>query len=131
VTETPLAHGSDSSGIFSIAFRDAKHGLIAGGDYQHPDADGPNLASSDDGGATWQVLAVHPQFYFSAIGFFGTRGEDFLAVGSTHVQAGSLAGPATPPAIPATLNALSRAGTNEALAVGPKGLAVHVTLPSK
>ena len=60
MTETPLAHGSDSSGIFSIAFRDAKHGLIAGGDYQHPDSDGANLASTDDGGVTWQLLlSIH------------------------------------------------------------------------
>jgi photosystem II stability/assembly factor-like uncharacterized protein len=131
VTETPLAHGSDSSGIFSIAFLDPKHGLIAGGDYQHPDSDGPNLASTDDGGATWQLLPVHPQFYFSAIGFFGTRGEDFLAVGSTHLLASNLSAKMPSSAIPATLNALVRAGSNDAFAVGPKGRIVHITLPSK
>src|SRR4029079_5788810 len=32
VSETPLAAGQ-SSGIFSIAFRDAKHGVVVGGDY--------------------------------------------------------------------------------------------------
>lgn len=131
VSETPLAHGSDSSGIFSIAFRDPKHGLIAGGDYQHPDADGPNLAKTDDGGATWQLLAAHPQFYFSAIGFFGTHGEDFLAVGSTHSIAGSLSEPPSAKNFPTTLNALSGAGPNDAFAVGPKGSIVHIALSSK
>jgi photosystem II stability/assembly factor-like uncharacterized protein len=128
VTETPLAHGSDSSGIFSIAFRDAKHGLIAGGDYQHPDADGPNLASSDDGGATWQLLAVHPQFYFSAIGFFGTRGGDFLAVGSTHSILGFVGDPAQSYVFPTTLNALSASGPNRAFVVGPKGMVAPIEL---
>ena len=131
VSETPLAHGSDSSGIFSIAFRDAKHGLIAGGDYQHPDADGPNLATSNDGGATWQLLPVHPQYYFSAIGFFGPRGETFLALGSTHVQTGNLSGRMAPPAIPATLNAFRKGGASDAFAVGPKGQIVHIALSLK
>ncbi|MGB8913457.1 MAG: hypothetical protein WCC85_14365, partial [Candidatus Sulfotelmatobacter sp.] len=42
VFNTPITHGPDSAGIFSIAFRDANHGVIAGGDYKHPDEDGPN-----------------------------------------------------------------------------------------
>jgi photosystem II stability/assembly factor-like uncharacterized protein len=128
VAETPLAHGIDSSGIFSIAFRDAKLGLIAGGDYQHPDADGPNLAVSSDGGTTWQLLPAHPQFYFSAVGFFGPRGETFLAIGATHLLAGNLASHAATPALAVTLNALSPAGPNNAFAVGPKGMIVHIQL---
>ena len=32
VAETPLVAGA-SAGIFSVAFRDAKHGVIVGGDY--------------------------------------------------------------------------------------------------
>jgi len=128
VAETPLAHGNDSSGIFSIAFRDAQHGLIAGGDYQHPDADGPNLASTSDGGGTWQLVSAHPQFYFSAIGFLGAHGEDFLAVGATHSMAGNLNDPAAVHAFPTTLNALSFAGPDHAFAVGPKGIIVHITM---
>jgi photosystem II stability/assembly factor-like uncharacterized protein len=81
--ETPIPHGTESSGIFSVAFRDAEHGLIAGGDYQHADADGPNLAASSDGGATWQALPAHPQFYFSAVSFLGDGKA--LAVGSSHI----------------------------------------------
>ena len=63
-----LIHGEDSTGIFSIAFRDALHGVIAGGDYKKPNDDGPNLAFTDDGGKTW-TLAHHPQAYFSAVAF--------------------------------------------------------------
>jgi photosystem II stability/assembly factor-like uncharacterized protein len=66
VFDTPIAHGSDSAGIFSVTFRDANHGVIAGGDYKHPDQDGPNLAFTNDGGKTWALSKIFPQSYYSA-----------------------------------------------------------------
>jgi photosystem II stability/assembly factor-like uncharacterized protein len=69
VFETPLVHGAESEGIFSIAFRDAMHGVIAGGDYKRPEEDGPNLAFSDDGGKTWKLSEIYPQSYYSAVAY--------------------------------------------------------------
>lgn len=69
VFDTPITHGSDSSGIFSIAFSDLLHGVIVGGDYKHPDQDGPNLAFTNDGGKTWKLSEIHPQAYFSAVAY--------------------------------------------------------------
>ncbi|MFZ0198971.1 MAG: hypothetical protein WB523_17790 [Candidatus Sulfotelmatobacter sp.] len=69
VFNTPITHGPDSAGIFSIAFRDANHGVIAGGDYKHPDEDGPNLAFTSDGGKTWTVSKIFPQSYYSAVAY--------------------------------------------------------------
>jgi len=69
VFNTPILHGPESAGIFSIAFRDALHGVIAGGDYKHPDDDGPNLAFTEDGGKTWTLSTLHPQAYFSAVAY--------------------------------------------------------------
>jgi photosystem II stability/assembly factor-like uncharacterized protein len=69
VVDTPMVHGPDSAGIFSIAFRDAMHGVIAGGDYKHPNDDGPNLAFTDDGGKTWTLSPLHPLAYFSAVAY--------------------------------------------------------------
>jgi photosystem II stability/assembly factor-like uncharacterized protein len=66
---TPILHGLESAGVFSIAFRDARHGVIAGGDYKHPDDDGPNLAFTADGGETWTLSDLHPQAYFSAVAY--------------------------------------------------------------
>ena len=66
---TPVLHGPESAGIFSIAFRDARHGVIAGGDYKHPNGDGPNLAFTEDGGKTWTLSTLHPQAYFSAVAY--------------------------------------------------------------
>ena len=69
VFDTPILHGPDSAGIFSIAFRDAQHGVIAGGDYKRPRDDGPNLAFTNDGGRTWTLSEIHPQAYFSAVAY--------------------------------------------------------------
>jgi photosystem II stability/assembly factor-like uncharacterized protein len=69
VFETPIVHGADSQGIFSIAFRDALHGVIAGGDYKQPEQDGPNLAFTNDGGKTWKVSEIFPQSYYSAVAY--------------------------------------------------------------
>lgn len=55
VADTPLASGQ-SSGIFSIAFRDAKHGVVAGGDYTKEAEAVNNLAVTSDGGATWTLV---------------------------------------------------------------------------
>ena len=69
VFNTPILHGPESAGIFSIAFRDAQHGVIAGGDYKHPDDDGPNLAFTENGGTTWTLSTLLPQAYFSAAAY--------------------------------------------------------------
>lgn len=69
VFDTPVVHGPESDGIFSIAFRDPSHGVIAGGDYKHPNDDGPNLAFTEDGGKTWTLSQLHPLAYFSGVAY--------------------------------------------------------------
>jgi len=56
VSNTPLVAGS-SAGIFSIAFRDTKHGAIVGGDYTKEKETGGNLAVTNDGGETWSLVS--------------------------------------------------------------------------
>jgi len=55
IADTPLA-SAGSAGIFSIAFRDAKHGVIAGGDYRKEQEAVDNLAMTSDGGVTWTLV---------------------------------------------------------------------------
>ncbi len=59
VSTTPLPAGP-STGIFSIAFRDAKHGVIVGGDYKQEQEAIDNVAVTDDGGATWTLVKAKP-----------------------------------------------------------------------
>jgi photosystem II stability/assembly factor-like uncharacterized protein len=69
VFNSPIAHGPDSAGIFSITFRDPNHGIVAGGDYKHPNREGPNLAFTNDGGKTWTLSKIYPQSYYSAVAY--------------------------------------------------------------
>lgn len=55
VATTPLATGP-TAGIFSIAFRDAQHGVVVGGDYQKESQALDNAAITSDGGATWTLV---------------------------------------------------------------------------
>lgn len=78
VFNTPITHGRDSTGIFSIAFRDQLHGVVAGGDYKRPNDDGPNLAFTADGGKTWSLSTIRPQPFFSAAAY--DRGTHRLSI---------------------------------------------------
>jgi len=127
VADTPIVHGSDSSGIFSIFFRDAKHGVIAGGDYQHPEEEGRNLAYTEDGGDTWKLSPIQRQPFLSAAGYIEpSRAHGLLAVGSAHAAfADDIAQPKWLVFLDTNLNALSFVAPGDAWAVGPKGLIMH------
>jgi photosystem II stability/assembly factor-like uncharacterized protein len=56
VSETPLAAGVASAGIFSVAFHDQLRGVIVGGDYRKEKEAVDNVAVTDDGGRTWILV---------------------------------------------------------------------------
>ncbi len=58
--QTPLASGNDSSGVFSLAFRDQMHGIAVGGDYRKPEEATGTAAYTSDGGEHWSVPASCP-----------------------------------------------------------------------
>src|SRR4051812_2612348 len=55
---TPIAGGTGTAGLFSVAFRDARHGLVGGGDFVGT-AVVSNVARSSDFGKTWQLTRAH------------------------------------------------------------------------
>jgi photosystem II stability/assembly factor-like uncharacterized protein len=126
VAETPITQGSDSSGIFTICFVDEKRGLIAGGDYKHPEQEGPNLASTEDGGAIWKLSPIQPQPFFSAVGYMEpSQRHSLLAVGSARATfADDVQHTEWLTSLDTNLNALSFAPRN-AWGVGPKGAIMH------
>jgi photosystem II stability/assembly factor-like uncharacterized protein len=130
VFNTPILHGPDSAGIFSIAFLDSTHGVIAGGDYKHPEQDGPNLAFTSDGGKTWSLSLIYPQSFYSAAAYDRRSNKD-----ETQSRL-FIAGPKfiydfRPPRNPTRIspprksgiefNAISPYPEGGALCVGPKG----------
>lgn len=80
VADTPLAAGP-SAGIFSIAFRDSKHGVIAGGDYRKEQEALDNLAITSDGGVTWKLVKGLSGFRSVAAYVPGTK--TLVALGPT------------------------------------------------
>jgi len=61
VVTLPLARGSPSSGVMSLAFRDSLTGAALGGDLSAADAFRDNVARTSDGGRTW-TLGGRPPF---------------------------------------------------------------------
>lgn len=66
VAIAPLAHGK-SAGIFSLAFRDARHGMAVGGDYAKEQEAKGNVAITFDGGATWKTPDSAPSGFRSGV----------------------------------------------------------------
>jgi photosystem II stability/assembly factor-like uncharacterized protein len=58
--ETPIIHGTPNTGIFTVAFRNARHGILAGGDVAVFDARTKNVAVTADGGKTWELAKPAP-----------------------------------------------------------------------
>lgn len=73
VSEWPVKQGIPSAGIFSFAFRDAKHGVAVGGDYMDPKAQEGNCVLTADGGGTWQAARKGPRGYRSAVEYIGNN----------------------------------------------------------
>ena len=79
VARTPLDAGP-SAGIFSIAFSDAMHGIVVGGDYKAESVAGNNAALTTDGGATWTPMKGLAGFR-SVVAYLPGNGASLVAVG--------------------------------------------------
>jgi len=79
VVDTPVA-SSASSGIFSVAFRDARHGLTVGGDYRKEEDAVDNAARTDNGGRTWLPVMGLGGFR-SVVAFVPRSTSSWIAVG--------------------------------------------------
>jgi photosystem II stability/assembly factor-like uncharacterized protein len=79
VVDTPVA-SSASSGIFSVAFRDLRHGLTVGGDYRKEEEAIDNVARTDNGGLTWTPVSGLGGFR-SVVAFVPQSASSWIAVG--------------------------------------------------
>ncbi|HEV1995697.1 MAG TPA: hypothetical protein VGR03_15300 [Candidatus Acidoferrum sp.] len=121
VTETPIAHGNASSGIFSIARGDEKEIVVVGGDYQDPKRASGVAAYSRDEGKTWQLSEQQPGGYRSAVACdvdavcvaIGPNGED--------ASVSRVSAALWKPTDSLNLNAVAILDISNGWAVGPKG----------
>lgn len=124
VHDTPIRAGIASAGIFSVAFRDARHGVIAGGDYQQRSLRGRNLAVTNDGGRTWTLAdsATSPAGYRSAVTFVpGSGGRKLVAVGLSGTDVSEDGGATWASVDSVAYNSVVFATASRGWAVGPKG----------
>jgi len=75
-----MIQGKSSTGAFSVLFSDARHGVVAGGDYAADTVRTDNLVLTRDGGKTWQKPVTAPLGFRSGI---ERAGKDVLIATGT------------------------------------------------
>ncbi|NUP72092.1 MAG: glycosyl hydrolase [Gemmatimonadaceae bacterium] len=124
VSDTPIRAGVGSAGIFSVAFRDARNGVIAGGDYAKPTLRGRNLALTRDGGRTWTLAdsTSSPAGYRSAVTYVpGIPASTLVAVGLSGTDISRDRGVTWTSVDTVAYNSVAFATPTRGWAVGPKG----------
>ncbi|REC60895.1 glycosyl hydrolase [Chryseobacterium pennae] len=88
VFKTPFIQGESSQGMYSIDFNDDQFGIAAGGDYTKQSANINNIATTHDGGETWQIQASgqNPGYTTCVKIKPGSKGKEIIAVGDQHIS---------------------------------------------
>src|SRR4029079_9206529 len=132
---TPVVPRGGPAGIFSIAFRDAQHGVVVGGDYRKESEAVDNAAVTADGGETWtrvpglsgfrSVAAWVPRADRSTIG-----ARSLIAIGPSGADGSSDDGLTWTPLASESFDAVSFApGGRTGWATGQGGRISRLTLP--
>ncbi len=120
VSETPIIAGTESAGIFSIAFRDRDHGMIVGGDYRKPNETGVTAAITTDGGKRWTGID-QPFPFRSGVAWAKDRWVVVGTSGSHVSEDKGEKGATWKPLDRENYNSVAFTPTGEGWAVGPKG----------
>jgi photosystem II stability/assembly factor-like uncharacterized protein len=92
IVKTPV-RTAEAAGIFSIAFRDATHGVVVGGDYKNERDAVENVAVTKDGGITWSLVSDHGlSGYRSVVAWMPGKPQDVLALGPSGADISADAG---------------------------------------
>lgn len=88
VFEIPFTQGTSSQGIYSIDFYDKNFGIAVGGDYTKQADNTNNIATTNDGGQTWQIQASGKNAgYMTCVKFRpSTKGKEIVSVGDQHIS---------------------------------------------
>jgi photosystem II stability/assembly factor-like uncharacterized protein len=116
---TPMVKGTAGSGIFSIAMRNKKHGVIVGGNYEKPEENKNNLALTGNGGKTWQA-GTGLNCYRSGVTYIDKK--TILAVGSGGSDISMDGGRNWESIDKGNYNAVQSLGKDATWAVGPRGM---------
>jgi photosystem II stability/assembly factor-like uncharacterized protein len=144
--ETPIIKGTPGSGIFSIAMRDRRHGVIVGGNYERPEEVNSNFAFTTDWShppKTYDPIAkskdsAYEDFWGRAKNSLGgyrsgvayINETTIVAVGPDGSDISSVDGVNVRKIGRENLNAVQAKGRRAIWAVGPNGLVAHLNLGS-
>jgi len=81
--ETPLIHGGESTGIYSLTFKNKKIGVAVGGDYTNQKILN-TMVFTEDGGRTWYLPENKVHEYRECVTHF--KGDIFVAVGPSGID---------------------------------------------
>ncbi len=123
-----MTSGEDTTGIYSVAFRDLNRGVLVGGDYKNLDESDLNAAYTSDGGDTWTSVddGSRPRGQRAAVAWMPGRGETLITVGRSGTDYSLDGGRTWAPLSEEGYYALSFAPTGEGWAVGADGRAARL-----
>jgi photosystem II stability/assembly factor-like uncharacterized protein len=118
---TPVRNDSATAGIFSLAFRDSRHGVAVGGNFKDDREARRNIAVTSDGGRTWITpRGAPPAGYRSAVLSLLKR-QAWIATGTTGSDISFDDGRSWKKFDDGPFNALAAGPGDAAWAVGPEG----------
>ncbi|WBV60576.1 glycosyl hydrolase [Chryseobacterium camelliae] len=85
---TPLIQGESSQGMYSIDFYDDQFGIAVGGDYTKQAENINNIATTNDGGKTWQIQASGKNAGYTTCVKIkpNSKGKEIISVGDQHIS---------------------------------------------
>lgn len=88
IFETPFVQGTSSQGIYSLDFYDKNFGIAVGGDYTKQAENINNIATTHDGGKTWQIEASGKNGGYKTCVKFRpkSKGKDIISVGDQNIE---------------------------------------------
>lgn len=110
VTKALPRPDSESAGVFSLAFSEARHGVAVGGDFTKPGEAAGTIAITEDGGKTWTAPSSQLPGYRSAVVYLDER-KMWIATGTSGSDASLDGGRTWKPFGESGFNAMSFAGS--------------------
>ncbi|KIC64094.1 WD40/YVTN/BNR-like repeat-containing protein [Chryseobacterium taiwanense] len=88
VFKTPFIQGESSQGMYSIDFLDDQFGIAVGGDYTKQTDNINNIATTNDGGKSWQVQASGKNAGYTTCVKIkpNSKGKEIISVGDQHIS---------------------------------------------
>jgi photosystem II stability/assembly factor-like uncharacterized protein len=79
IVAPPIIQGESSTGIFSVAFRDKKNGVVVGGDFQKDSLNIKHILLTSDAGKTWSPPTAPTRGYRECVEYISN--EVLIATG--------------------------------------------------